>query len=236
MRPSVSAVVPAFNEERRVAETVRALRSSGAADEVIVVDDGSRDRTAAVAEAAGARVLRLVDNRGKGEALNRGAALARGDVLLFVDADLGETAAEAARLVEVVRAGEADMAVAVFPRPRHAGGFGLVIGLARFGIRALTGMRLQAPLSGQRAMLRRVFDAVGRCAGGFGAEVGLTVDAARAGFCIVEVRTVMAHRATGRDLAGFTHRGRQFVAVLRVLAARAIRRGRRWGAGPWRAA
>lgn len=236
MRPAVSAVVPALNEERRVGETVRALRSAGAADEVIVVDDGSRDRTAAVAEAAGAHVVRLRINLGKGEALNQGAAVARGGVLLFVDADLGATAAEAARLVEAVRAGEADMAVAVLPRPRHAAGVGLVVGLARLGIRTLTGMRLQAPLSGQRAMRREVFDAVGRCAAGFGAEVGLAVDAARAGFRIVEVRTDMAHRATGRDLAGFVHRGRQFLAVLRVLAHRAVRRGRRLGAGPWRAA
>lgn len=237
MRPAVSAVIPAFNEEFRVGETVRALREAGITDEIIVVDDGSRDRTAAVAAATGARVIRLPSNRGKGEALNRGVALARGGILLFIDADLGATAAEAVRLVDAVRAGGADMAVAVLPRTRHKGGIGLAVGLARFGIWALTGLRLEAPLSGQRAVRRDVFDAVGRCATGFGAEVGLAVDAARAGFRITEVPAGISHRQTGRDVAGFLHRGRQFGAIMRVLTHRTLWRGRRrLGVGPWRSA
>lgn len=235
MKLAVSAIIPAFNEERRVGETVRALRGAGVAEEIIVVDDGSSDLTGMVASSAGAHVVRLPANRGKGEALNRGSALARGGILLFLDADLGATASEAARLVDTVREGGADMAVAVLPRTRHRGGFGLAVGLARLGVRALTGLRLEAPLSGQRAVRRDVFAAVGRCAGGFGAEVGLTVDAARAGFRIAEVSTVMAHRRTGRDVAGFVHRGRQFFAIARVLVQRTVRRGRRRaGVGPWR--
>lgn len=217
MSALVSAVIPAHNEVGRVGETVRALRRAGCAHEVIVVDDGSGDGTAQAAAAAGAVVLRLPCRRGKGEALAQGARLARGDLLLFLDADLGASAAEAWRLVEPVAEGRADMAVAVLPRPRRRGGLGLVVRLARGGIRRLTGLRLRAPLSGQRALRREVLAAVGAWPRDWGVEVGLTVGAARAGFRIVEVETAMTHAASGRDLRGWLHRGRQFLAVLRTL-------------------
>ncbi len=234
MSPSVSIIIPAHNAAVCVGETVRAAAGCGLADEIIVVDDGSEDDTARVAGEAGATVARLSVNRGKGAALDHGASLARGEILVFLDADLGETAAEARRLVDPVREGRADMTVAVFPRPSRRGGFGLVVGAARFGLERLTGLRLLAPLSGQRAMTRTVYAAVRPCAPGFGAEVGLTIDASRAGFRILEVETGMAHAATGRDLRGFLHRGRQFVAVIRVLGHRAVRR-RKAGWASWRA-
>lgn len=220
---AVSAIIPAYNEAGRVGETVRALARAGVADEVLVVDDGSWDGTGAAAAGAGAAVLRLPSNGGKGAALDAGAALARGRVLLFLDADLGATAGEAAALVAPVLSGEADMAVAVFPRRGGGnGGFGLTVGLARWGIRRLTGLCPVAPLSGQRALRRPLYDAAGPCAPGFGVEVGLTVDALRAGFRVVEVPVRMDHAVTGRDLAGFCHRGRQFLAVLRALLDRGL--------------
>ena len=90
--------------------------------------------------------------------------------------------------------------------------------------RARGGVAVAAPLSGQRAMRRDVLDAVGDLAGGFGVEVGLTIDAAQAGFRVMEVPVAMRHRETGRDVAGFLHRGRQLVHVARALARRAARR------------
>ncbi|MDI3281269.1 MAG: glycosyltransferase family 2 protein, partial [Bacillota bacterium] len=71
--------------------------------------------------------------------------------------------------------------------------------------------------SGQRAVRRRVLEAVGGFADGFGAEVALTIDAARCGFRIGEVPVEMWHAETGRDLAGFWHRGIQFCQVARSL-------------------
>jgi len=59
---------------------------------------------------------------------------------------------------------------------------------------------------------------------GYGAEVGITVRALRGGMKLVEVPTTMAHAATGRDIAGFAHRGRQFVHVASALARLALRR------------
>lgn len=234
MSGRVSIIIPAYNEAERLAGTVRAAAAAGVAEEIIVVDDGSEDGTAAVAREAGAKVVRLPVNRGKGAALDHGAMLARGEILAFLDADLGAGAAEVGRLVEPVRSGQADMTVAVLVPPARRGGFGLAVGTARLGLRWHTGLRLRAPLSGQRALTRALYAAVRPCASGFGVEVGLTIDAARAGFRILEVETAMTHPGTGRDLRGFLHRGRQFAAVLRVLGHRAVtRRGAGWPS--WRA-
>jgi len=194
---------------------------------VLVVDDGSPDGTAAEAEAAGAecatpvRVLRLARNSGKGAALMAGLEEARGEALLLLDADLRASAAEAVRLLEPVLSGEADMAVATFPRSpgKKGGGFGLVLRLARWGLQRAGAPPMQAPLSGQRAMSRTAWRRIGRLDGGFSTEMGLNLDACRAGLRVVEVPTQMAHRVTGRDWAGFRHRGRQFrdvaLAILR---------------------
>lgn len=216
----VSAVIPAYNEERCIGLTVRAVRQVPRVKEVVVVNDGSADATAEVAAASGAKVITLARNLGKGAALAAGVDATGEDLLLFLDADLGGTAIEAVKLVEPVIAGEADMAIALFPAREHAGGLGLARGLAGWGIRKAAGLNLEAPLSGQRALRREVIRAVGRLARGFGVEVGLTIDAACLGFRVVEVPTSMRHHPTGRDLAGFLHRGKQFLAVVNALAPR----------------
>lgn len=213
----VSVLIPAHNEEQTVGHTVRAVLAIPEVSEVIVVDDASIDRTAAVARAAGAQVIRLPRNRGKGEALNRGVAAVQGDIVLLLDADLEGTAVEARELLRPLLEGRADMAIAAFPPPRRKGGFGLVRGLARFGIRRFTGLRLKSPLSGQRALTREALAAVVPFARGYGVEVAMTVAAARSGLRIVEVPVQMRHRETGRNVAGFRHRGRQFRDVARTL-------------------
>ncbi|NLG80241.1 MAG: glycosyltransferase family 2 protein [Firmicutes bacterium] len=225
----VSVIIPAHNESHAVASTVRAARAGavacGFACEVLVVDDGSTDGTAPAAAAAGARVVRMERRSGKGAALTEGVMRATGDVVVFLDADLAETASEVGRLIAPVVRGEADMAIARFPRaPRGTGvgGFGIVKAVARLGIRCLCGLWLSAPLSGQRAARREVVLGLVPFAGGFGVEVALTIDAARRGYRIVEVDCEMSHRATARDFAGFVHRGRQLYWVARALACRVI--------------
>lgn len=95
-------VIPAFDEEAAIGEVVAAARAAGPWLEVLVVDDGSRDGTAARAEAAGARVVRHPYNKGNGAAVKTGIREAKGDVLLFMDADGQHEAADMARLVEPV--------------------------------------------------------------------------------------------------------------------------------------
>jgi len=110
------------------------------------------------------------------------------------------------------------MAIAAFPRPDGKAGFGLVKGLARWGIARMGGGWLaDAPLSGQRALSRECFELTRPFATGYGVEVALSVRALRSGMRLVEVPTTMTHAATGRDLRGFVHRGRQFVHVALAL-------------------
>ncbi len=213
---SVTVIIPAYNEEDLIGVTVWTSWEIPGVVQVLVIDDGSRDGTARAALDSGAEVVVLGGNRGKGGALNAGAARVKGDVLLLLDADLGKSASLATGLLQPVIEGQADMTVAVFPRPAKKGGFGLTRGLARLGIRHFTGLDLEAPLSGQRAMHRRVFTDCLPLAGGFGAEVSLTVRAVLKGYRIAEVPLNMLHRETGRDLTGLMHRGRQFCHVARA--------------------
>lgn len=213
-------IIPAHNEEALVAETVRAAWTIPEVEQLIVVDDGSDDETAAAASAAGAEVVRMEYNAGKGAALDAGLEMAADyDVLVLLDADLGKTAAQADRLIAPVSAGAAEMAIATFPPPTTPGGFGLVKGLARTGIRLLGGgFRPEAPLSGQRVLTRDAVDRVTPFAFGYGVEVAMTVRALRANLRIVEIATEMTHSETGRDISGITHRARQFGHVAGALA------------------
>lgn len=223
-RLSVLALIPAFNEETTIGQTVQAVISLPSVDRVLVIDDGSTDGTAGRAFQAGAEVLSQSVNLGKGEALNLGLREFREDILLLLDGDLGGSAAEAGKLVAPLLDELADMTIARFPKPGKKGGFGLVKGLAAWGIRSMTGLRAEAPLSGQRALTRAVVKSLGYFASGYGVEVGLTIDTARKGFRILEVETTMHHYGqTGRNLRGFLHRGKQFVHVARVIMGRAVR-------------
>jgi glycosyltransferase involved in cell wall biosynthesis len=220
----VVALVAAYDEAATVGDTVGALASIHDVDEVVVVDDGSRDATAAVALAAGATVLRVPRRVGKGRAVE--GALGRlpsAHVWLLADADLGRTAYRLAPLVELVQDGRSDLAIAVFP-PLSGGGLGRVKRFAARAIRLLSKFRPEEPLSGQRALNAACLAACRPLAPGFGLETAMTIDAARAGFRVVEVPIEgLSHRPTGRSLRGFAHRGRQGIDIVRAVAARAIR-------------
>lgn len=210
---SVSVIIPAYRARDTVGETVRAARSLPGALQVIVVDDGSGDGTGAAARDAGAdTVIELPSNRGKGAALAAGTAAARGERLLLLDADLGDSARQAACLL-ALPGGEHAMVVAVLPSSAGAGGFGLARRLAHASIRLLAGLEMAAPLSGQRALPASLVRHIG-LAPRFGVEVGLTVEAAHVGSPILEVPVAFSHHHTTRTLAGFRHRGRQFWDML----------------------
>jgi glycosyltransferase involved in cell wall biosynthesis len=205
------ALVAALNEEQRVASTVEAILTISGVDQVVVVDGGSSDHTAAEARRAGARVLIAPRGvRGKGGALE--GALDRigpAEILLLLDADLGSTAKEAERLLVAVKGGLADLVIGALPRQAGHGGFRLVKRTAAGVIRGLSGFRTKEPLSGQRAIRRGTLDAIRPLAPGFGVEAAMTIDAVRAGFRVLEIPVAMEHAPTGRDLAGFLHRARQ---------------------------
>ncbi len=215
---TVSVLIPAYNEGERIGATIAAVRLIPDVTEIVVVDDGSSDDTAQRAETAGADVVLRQENRGKGAALQAGYLLSTGEILLLLDADLGDSASEATLLLEPVVRGAAGMTIATFPTGAgRGGGVGLVVRLARWGIRWLTGRTMTAPLSGQRALRRQLIADVDGFAAGWGAEVALTVGALRANYQVREVPTSMTHRVTGRNLTGILHRGSQFIAVARTL-------------------
>jgi glycosyltransferase involved in cell wall biosynthesis len=215
---SLCVLIPAYNEADRIAETVRAARALEGVSEVLVIDDGSRDSTAAVAEQAGACVLRQPQNQGKAAALTAGFHGTDAAFLLLLDADLGATAREATVLISPVLSGETDMTIALFPViPGRGGGMGLVVRLARSGVARATGKTLQAPLSGQRCLRREVLQSALPLASGFGIETGLNIAALRAGFRLLEVPTTMDHRVTQNDWRGKLHRARQLRDVAKAL-------------------
>lgn len=116
--PELSIIIPSFNEEKRLPATLERIASyiaaSGRKTEVIVVDDGSTDRTAAVAESYRGRIadLRVVGNgrnRGKGYSVRHGSLEARGEVALFTDADLSAPIEEADKLL--AKMNEYDVAI-----------------------------------------------------------------------------------------------------------------------------
>jgi glycosyltransferase involved in cell wall biosynthesis len=221
----VAAIVPARDESARISETVRALSAIEQIAETIVVDDASSDDTADRARAAGAQVVRLPARRGKGGALRAGLERTAADILVFIDGDLGATAAVARVLLAPIVAGEADMTIAA-PSPGKTSGFGLVEGLSRGGIRVLTGRRFARPLSGQRALRREVL-ARAPIVPRFGVETALTIDAVRAGFRVVEIPVEFEHARTGLTAAGFGHRARQGGDVALALLSRLRQRGAR---------
>jgi glycosyltransferase involved in cell wall biosynthesis len=217
-------VVSAWNEGDRIGDTLAALRDAFPDAWLVVADDHSDDATPDVARAAGAEVVRAPRRLGKGGANTLAVRRVLEDggappTLVLCDGDLGSSAGRLPRLVEAIKRGEGDLAVASFAR-RVGGGFGVALGFARWAIRRRTGLEPEAPISGQRALRSELVEKVLPFAHGFGMEIGMTVDAHRAGFKLVEVDLDLEHRATGRTAGGFAHRFRQLVDFARVYAAR----------------
>jgi hypothetical protein len=221
---AVVALVAARDEGDRIEATVGALRSIELVTSVVVVDDGSRDDTAARALAAGATVLRHERPRGKGGALE--GALGRlptAQVWLLADGDLAESAAGLGPLLAPVVAGDADLVIGIVP-PAGGGGFGFVKRAAGWAIRRLGGIEVGEPLSGQRALTDRAMQAVRPLAPGFALETAMTIDAARAGLRILELPVAVSHRPTGRTIRGFAHRARQGLEIAAAVGKRSQRR------------
>jgi glycosyltransferase involved in cell wall biosynthesis len=215
-------IVAALNEADRIAETVAALHEAFPGTTVVVADDGSTDDTGKVAAEAGATVVGGPNNLGKGGAASLGAAQVLKDgppsesaVVLLADADLARSASKLMPLADAVAAGEADLTVAMFAS-RVGGGFGLALGFAHYAIEKRCGLDTQAPISGQRAMTYAALETVTPFHAAFGMEIGMTIDAVRAGLRVKEIELDLSHRATGKSLRGFIHRGRQLKDFLRV--------------------
>lgn len=230
----VAAIVSAKDEAERLGATLEALARINLVDLVVVVDDGSTDDTLAIARDRGAQTVAHETNMGKAQAMTSGAKVValleaedgpyRTDTpraLLFVDADLEDSAANLGFLCGPVLAGQADMAIATLPPQKKAGGgFGFVVQRARDGIAQLAGRTMTQPLSGMRCITREAFEAALPLAKGWGVEVGLTVDVLRNRGRVLEVPVELHHRVTGRGPRAQLHRLKQYRDVARALKVR----------------
>jgi glycosyltransferase involved in cell wall biosynthesis len=220
----VAVIVAARNEADRIGATLDALSGALPGAPLWVADDASTDGTADVALAHGGRVVGRRRPHGKGGNVTAACQAMLSDepapeLVLLCDADLGASAARLGRLVEAVRGGECDLAVAAF-RVRVGGGFGVALRFARWAIERRSGYRAATPISGQRAMRTELLRRLLPFARGYGMETGMTIDAVRGGARVCEVELDLAHRATGRSLGGFAHRGRQLLDFARAYRAR----------------
>jgi glycosyltransferase involved in cell wall biosynthesis len=217
------AIVPALNEAGSIAEVVSEIRDFDPDMDVLVVDDGSTDETAAVAEAAGARVIRLPLNLGIGGAVQAGYLYAYEhgfDVAVQVDGDGQHDASELARLLEPIRAGRADLAIGT----RFAGlrsyraPLARRIGIALFAtlVSLRVRQRVTDTTSGFRAVNRRGIRLFAADYPHDYPEVESVVTAARGDLRVCEVPVAMRQRAAGNSsITTF----RSFYYVVKVLLA-----------------
>jgi glycosyltransferase involved in cell wall biosynthesis len=202
--PRVSIILPAHNEAATIAAVVRDCQAAvPPSKEIIVVDDGSADRTADAAEEAGAHVLRLGRNHGKGEALRRGVDQSRGEILVFLDADGQDDPFEIPLLLEPLSRG-ADLVIG----SRFLGRFdpGAITATNRLGTLLLThlvntlfGVRVTDMLAGFRAVRRTLLGRVTLQASGYDIETDLLLQAVKIGARVVEVPVRRGARRHGQS-------------------------------------
>ncbi|MGI6357512.1 MAG: glycosyltransferase family 2 protein [Bacillota bacterium] len=203
------AIIPAYNEEKTIARVVTAAQNSKYIDQVVVVNDGSEDHTSQMAESAGAVVLEMGCNRGKGAAIQAGLQRTDSEVILFLDADLiGLTSAHIDTLLAPVISGQVDMTLGVFDHGRAA------TDLAQ---------KITPFLSGQRAIKRSILRQLPSLDElGFGVEVALTRFVKSNGIAYQEVILPEVSQVTKEEkfglLDGFTRRLRMYWDIVRALA------------------
>lgn len=187
-RPAgASLILPAYNEEAGLRATLGSVAALGVDLEVIVVDDGSSDGTAAAGERAGAIVARHTTNRGKGAALRTGVRVASTDRIVTMDADTTYPAGAIPRLLALLDAHDYVSAARRQGRGHIPVVNRLGNSLIAFAIRRLSGSRLADPLTGMYAMRRSAFLDLHPTSEGFGIETEIAMKAAARSLSTAEV-------------------------------------------------
>ena len=218
MSSNISVIIPALNERESIGQVVRSMPWSSI-DECIVVDNGSTDGTGALAAAAGARVIKAP--RGYGSAMSAGvrAALPTSDVLLFMDGDGADAIEEMPRLIDPIRAGEADFVLASRIKGRERGAMlpsqvfaaYLISGL----VRALYGFKY-TDMAAFRAIRRESLEAMDMSEMTFGWNLEMQIKAVQMSLRIREVPMVYRRRIGGESKVSGNMRA-SFQAASRIL-------------------
>lgn len=182
--PKTSLIIPAYNEEKTIAHVIKQAKLVREISEIIVVDDGSRDRTANIAKDLGAEVIKHHKNLGKGEAIKTGISHARGTVMLFLDADLQNiTDKKISALITPILKDKADFTKAAFTR---AGGR-----VTEFAVKPMMKMlypesQFKQPISGQFAGKKSFLNKI-KIEPKWGIDIAILLDAIKHGQRVAEV-------------------------------------------------
>ena len=216
---SVSIVIPAYNEEATVAEVVSVARKLSYVDEVIVVDDGSTDRTVEEAESAGATVISHIMNEGKGSAIKTGFKNSHGDIVAFIDADVSNfTSEKIDKIIRPILEDKADITKTKFARESGR--------VTELTAKPLLGfffpeLNYEQPLSGQFAGKRSALNKI-RFEKDYGVDVGIVLDADVHGIKILEVDIGdICH-----DMSPLADLNKMANEVVRTIIDRAVEYGR----------
>lgn len=217
MGENVSVIIPAFNEQARILQTLESLKDIEEIKEIIVVDDGSTDSTYQLLKRTnGIKLLRIENNKGKGNAVRYALDYVSNSFVALLDADLCDSASEVKKLIERIRPEEKTIIIGRLPAPRKKGGFGIVKRISGRGFYALTKRRLDTLLCGQRILPLDFLRSID-FPDGFGLEFKLTLEGVKLGYELIEVPVDMRHRETGRDINGFLHRGKQCLDIMSLI-------------------
>ncbi|MFI5394380.1 MAG: glycosyltransferase family 2 protein [Candidatus Binatia bacterium] len=222
-------IIPAYNEAPNIAAVVADIRTAFTGD-VLVIDDGSDDATAAEARRTGTQVLRHSCNLGIGATVQTGFlyAVARDyDVVVRLDGDGQHDPAYIPKFLETLSAGTADIVVGsrFLGRKGYQSTFVRRIGILILGmLSAAVGTRVTDPTSGYWALTRRAVELLARFQPDDYPETQALVLATRAGLRITEIPVLMYARTTGRSsISGALHAGFYMVKVILAVLIERIR-------------
>ena len=216
---SVSIVIPAYNEEATVAKVVSVARKLSYVTEVIVVDDGSTDRTVEEAESAGATVISHIMNEGKGSAIKTGFKNSHGNIVAFIDADISNfTSEKIYKIIRPILEDQTDITKTKFARESGR--------VTELTAKPLLGfffpeLNYEQPLSGQFAGKRSALNKI-RFEKDYGVDVGIVLDADVHGIKILEVDI----GDISHDMSPLADLNKMAYEVVRTIIDRAVEYGR----------